>query len=58
MHGLFYTNSIKSCLRSFACMKDGKNKYLLEVSRLFASDSAEQVVFGGAETQLKCVYML
>lgn len=42
MHGLFYTNSIKSC------MKDGENKYLSFRGKLVASDSAEQVASGGA----------
>uniref|UniRef100_A0A8U7N5G7 Small nuclear ribonucleoprotein U11/U12 subunit 48 n=1 Tax=Corvus moneduloides TaxID=1196302 RepID=A0A8U7N5G7_CORMO len=51
MHVLFYTRSIKSCLRSSACMKDGEKLlsiFLSEVSRLVASDSAEQVVSGGS----------
>lgn len=52
MHGLFYTHSIMSCLRSSACMKDGEKLlisiFLLEVSWLVASDSAEQVVSGGS----------
>uniref|UniRef100_A0A8C5J6M5 Small nuclear ribonucleoprotein U11/U12 subunit 48 n=1 Tax=Junco hyemalis TaxID=40217 RepID=A0A8C5J6M5_JUNHY len=51
MHSLFYTNSIKSCLRNSACMEDGEKLisiFLSEVSRLVASDSAEQLVSGGA----------
>lgn len=53
MHGLFYTHSIKSCLRSSACMKNGEKLLisiiLSEISMLVASDSAEQVVSGGAQ---------
>lgn len=41
---------IKSCLRNSACMEDGEKLisiFLSEVSRLVASDSAEQLVSGG-----------
>lgn len=54
MHGLFYTNSVKSC------MKDGEiNIFFSEVSRFVANDSAEQVVSGmNTPSVPKCVYIL
>lgn len=54
MHGLFYTNSVKSC------MKDGEiDIFFSEVSRFVANDSAEQVVSGmNTPSVPKCVYIL